>query len=325
MSVGRTVLVTGIGGQDGSYAAELCLGRGDRVIGTGRDPVALATRLPAGLRDRVELRCWDMLSLADTLALVGDVRPDEIYNFAAYASGAGMYDDPLGIAEINGLAVARLLEAIRQTSPATRLVQASSSELFGLARLSPQSEATPFCPRSPYGAAKLYAHTMIGIYRRHHGLFACSAILFNHESPRRGPGFVTRKVTRAAAAISLGLETELTLGNLDAIRDWGFAGDTVAALALMLGAPAADDYVVATGIGHTVRELCRIAFAHVGLDYGDHVRIDAGSFRSAEPAPLVGDASHAREALGWRPQVGFAELVAMMVDADLGLARANLR
>lgn len=319
----RTVLITGIGGQDGSYAAELCLARGDRVVGTGRDPAALVGQLPAGLAGHAALRRWDMNSLAETIALVEDVRPDEIYNFAAEASGAGMYDEPLRIAEINGLAVARLLEAVRQVSQASRLVQASSSELFGLAATSPQSETTPLRPRSPYGAAKLYAHNMVEIYRRHHGLFACSAILFNHESPRRGEGFVTRRVTRAAAAISLGLEAELTLGNLDATRDWGFAGDTVAAMALMLAAPAADDYVVATGVSHSVRDLCRIAFAHVGLDYRDHVRTGEAAFRAAEPVPLVGNAAHARDALGWRPRIDFAHLVAMMVDADLDRARAR--
>lgn len=319
----RTVLVTGIGGQDGSYLAELCLGRGDRVIGTGRDPARLTARLPASLRGLVELRRWDMSNLAETIALVDAVRPHEIYNFAAEASGAGMYDDPLKIADVNGLAVARLLEAVRQASPATRLVQASSSELFGRAIASPQSETTPFHPRSPYGAAKLYGHNMVEIYRRHHGLFACSAILFNHESPRRGVGFVTRKVTRAAAMISLGLEKTLAIGNLDATRDWGFAGDTVAAMALMLQAPVADDYVVATGISNSVRDLCHFAFAHVGLDYRDHVCVDASKFRTTEPAALVGDSAHARTRLGWAPTVGFKELVAMMVEADIGFARAN--
>lgn len=319
----RRVLITGIGGQDGSYAAELCLARGDHVVGTSRDPARFAGALPGSLRGRVELQRWDMASLDATTALLAAAAPDEIYNFAAAASGSSMYADPLAMAAVNGLAVTQLLEAMREVCPAARLCQASSSELFGAAAVSPQSETTPFRPRSPYGAAKLYAHSMIDIYRRHYGLFACSAILFNHESPRRGTAFVTRKITRAAAVISLGLEPSLQLGNLDVTRDWGFAGDAVAAMAAMLAAGTPDDYVVATGVSRSVRSLCEVAFAHVGLDYRDFVREDAGSFRPAESMPLVGDARHAREALGWVPAVGFDELVAMMVDADLRAARGH--
>ena len=318
----KTVLITGVAGQDGQYCAELCVARGDRVVGTGRDPEALPARLPLSLRDAIEVRAWDMTSLDATVALIADVCPDEVYNYAAASSGAGMYDDPVGMGDINGMAVTRLLEAIRRCHPSARFCQASSSELFGLSAASPQSEKTPMHPRSPYGAAKLYAHTMVEIYRRHHGIFACSAILFNHESPRRGVGFVTRKVSRAAAAISLGLEDELHLGNLASVRDWGFAGDTVAATAIMLGAACADDYVVATGVGHTVGDLCRIAFAHVGLDYRDHVREDTSSFRPAEPVPLLGDPTRIQQ-LGWKPTMRFADLVAMMVDADLSTLRQH--
>jgi GDPmannose 4,6-dehydratase len=223
----------------------------------------------------------------------------------------------VGIGEVNGLAVARLLEAIRCTDPAIRFCQASSSEMFGLAECTPQDEATAFRPRSPYGAAKLYAHTMIDIYRRAHGLFACSAILFNHESPRRGTRFVTRKVARAAAMIRHGLAHELRRGNLDACRDWGFAGDHVRGMRAMLAAATPADYVLATGEVHSVRELCELAFARVGLDWREYVRCDSVDFRATEEVQLRGDAGKARAQLGWQPRVRFPELVAMMVDAEM--------
>lgn len=312
----RTALITGVRGQDGSYMAELLLAGGYRVVGTSREAAAPPL---AG----VEMAEWDLRDEQALRRLIERERPSEIYNFAAYSSGAGMYEDPVGIGEVNGLAVARILEAIRAADAAIRFCQASSSELFGEAQESPQSETTRLHPRSPYGAAKLYAHEMVGIYRRRYGLFACSAILFNHESPRRRPEFVTRKVTRAAAAISLGQERELVLGNLDARRDWSFAGDLMRGCHLMLQAGAPDDYVLATGQTHSVRDLCRIAFEHVGLDYQDHVREDAAAFRPAEPLPLVGDASRARRQLNWTPRLGFPDLVRMMVDADLERLRGG--
>jgi GDPmannose 4,6-dehydratase len=234
-----------------------------------------------------------------------------------------MYDDPVGIGEVNGLGVVRILEAIHKIDLNIRFCQASSSEMFGEAVEGPQSEETPFHPRSPYGAAKLYGHSMIQIYRQHYGMFACSAILFNHESPRRGLGFVTRKITYHAAKIKLGLATELRLGNLDARRDWGFAADTVRAMWLMLQQPYADDYVVATGETHSVRELCEIAFGHLGLDYRDYVRVDSSDYRPVEPIQLVGNPEKARKQLGWIPEIGFLELIRMMVDADMSKLAAQ--
>lgn len=308
-----TAIITGVSGQDGWHLAELLLARGYRVIGTTRD-VAAARRLANA---SVELAPWDLRDESVIAEVIRSVRPTEVYNFAAYASGAAMFEDPVGIGDINGLAVSRLLEAIRTVDPAIRFCQASSSELFGEAAESPQSETTAFHPRSPYGAAKLYAHEMVGIYRRRHGLFACSAILFNHESPRRGDRFVTGKVSEAAARIKLGLTKELVLGNLDARRDWGFSGDYVRGAWQMLQAATPDDYVFATGEAHSVRELCHLAFGHVGLDYRDYVREDAAAFRASEANPLVGDSSKARRQLQWSPQMSFPELARMMVDADL--------
>jgi len=243
--------------------------------------------------------------------------PAEIYNFAAYSSGAGMYEDPVAVGEVNGLAVTRILEAIREVDTNIRFCQASSREIFGEAVESPQTESTPTNPRSPYGAAKLYADYMIRIYRQRYNLFACSAILFNHESPRRGLEFVTRKITYEAAKIKLGLVNELHLGNLDAKRDWGYAGDYVRAMWLMIQQESADDYIVATGEVHSVREFCELAFSHLGMNYRDYVREDVSAYRPVEPALLVGCAAKANSKLGWRPEIGFKELVYMMVDADL--------
>lgn len=308
----KTAIVTGVLGQDGSYAAELLLTKGYRVVGTTRDAATAVNR--RGL----ELIEMDLSSAADILEIIRRYNASEFYNFAAFSSGAGMFDDPEAIGDVNGLAVTRILEAIREASPALRFCQASSSEMFGCAA-SPQTEETPFRPRSPYGAAKLYAHAMIDIYRARHGLFACSAILFNHESPRRGHGFVTRKISHAVAAIKLGLSSELSLGNLDARRDWGFAGDYVEAMWRMLQADQARDYIIATGTTHSVRELCALAFSHVGLDYRDHVREEPAAFRSSEPFQLVGDSSRAASHLQWSPSTTFAELIGTMVDADLKL------
>lgn len=313
----RTALITGITGQDGSYLAELLLSKGYRVIGTTRNVQKSAQSLLSSLKGKVELVCWDMLNQEGIENIVSQYQPDELYNLASYSSGSGMFDDPVGIGEINGLAVARILEAIRKIRPDTRFCQASSREIFGVAEESPQSERTPFKPRSPYGAAKLYADSMIHVFRQHYGLFLCSAILYNHESPRRGLAFVTRKITREAAKIKLGQETQIHLGNLDTQRDWGFAGDTMHAMWLMLQNEHADDYVVATGKTHTVREFCECAFAYLGLDYINYVREDMAAFRPSEPTILVGNAEKAKRVLGWSPMVEFNELVHMMVDADM--------
>lgn len=312
-----TALITGITGQDGSYLAELLLAKGYRVIGTVRDRQKAGDASPVALKDAVEFVAWDMLDQRGMTGTLAQYRPQEIYNFAAYSSGAGMYDDPVGVGEVNGMAVARMLEAIRVVDVRMRFCQASSREIFGEAVESPQDEATPVNPRSPYGAAKLYADSMIRIYRQRYDIFACSAILFNHESPRRGLGFVTRKITCAAAKIKLGLVKELHLGNLDAQRDWGFAGDYVRAMWLMLQQERADDYVLATGQVHSVRELCELAFSHLGLDYRDYVREEEACYRPTEGALLVGNIAKARSELRWQPETGFRELVRMMVDEDL--------
>ena len=317
MTQARTALVTGTTGQDGSYLVELLLAKGYCVVGTSRVPLGMQ-----GLEQAVK---WDGMDQETIDRVLADYRPDECYNLAAYASGAGMYDDPVAMGEINGLMVSRILESIRTQSPGTRFMQASSSEVFGIPAESPQDESSIRQPRSPYGAAKLYADTMVKVYRERYGLFACSAILYNHESPRRGLGFVTRKVTRGAAAIKLGLAGELALGNLDAQRDWGYAGDYVEAMWLMLQEKTPDDYVVATGILHTVRELCECAFDHVGLDYRHHVRIDHSAFRPAESISLVGNAGKAALQMGWQPTVDFKSMIEMMVDHDLAqLRHANM-
>lgn len=320
----RSALITGITGQDGSYLAELLLAKGYRVIGAVRDVQNAKESLPEVLRSGVELSAWDMLDQRRMTEVLAEYRPVEIYNFAAYSSGAGMYDDPVGVGEVNGLAVTRILEAIREVDGQIRFCQASSREIFGEAVESPQTESTPTNPRSPYGAAKLYADSMIRIYRQRYDLFACSAILFNHESPRRGLDFVTRKITHEAAKIRLGLAKELHLGNLDAQRDWGFAGDYVRAMWLMLQQEQANDYVVATGKAHSVRELCEFAFSRLGLDYRDYVREDDMVYRPVEPTLLVGCADKAQYELSWKPEIEFKELVHLMVDADLQNLRKNI-
>lgn len=314
-----TALITGIAGQDGSYLAEFMLHRGYRVVGLVRNISRASTLLPVGLQDRVELVECDMLNQQSMAEILSHYQPSELYNFAAYSSGVGMYNDPVGIGEINGFAVARILEAIREVDSKIRFCQASSREIFGVASESPQTEHTVVNPRSPYGAAKLYADNMIRIYRQHYGLFACSAILFNHESPRRGLAFVTRKITRTAAKIKLGLASELKLGNLDARRDWGFAGEYVRAMWLMLQQPLPEDYVIASGEAHSVRDFCQVAFEHLGLDYLDYVQKDATAYRPEEPVELVGNSEKARTKLGWTPEVKFRELVGWMVDADIEL------
>lgn len=313
----KCALITGVTGQDGSYLAEMLLGKGYRVIGGVRDVNKALSVLPEFLVCNIILVEWNMLDQNNMINILSEFRPTELYNFAAYSSGSGMYDDPVGIGEVNGIAVAKILEAIRIVDKNIRFCQASSREIFGVAIESPQTELTIRNPRSPYGAAKLYADSMVSIYRQHYGLFACSAILFNHESPRRGLEFVTRKITRVAAKIKMGLAQELRLGNLDARRDWGFAGDIVEAMWLMLQQFSAEDYVLATGRTHTVREFCEAAFACLDMDYLDYVREDISTYRPDEPVILVGNAGKAKTNFGWIPKVGFRELVKMMVEADL--------
>lgn len=312
-------LVIGITGQDGSYMAEHLLAHGYRVIGLTRDLVGARRSLPPYLTLAVDLRSWNPYDQGSFESIVEETQPHEIYNFAAFSTGMGMYDAPVSIGEINGLSVVRILEAIRGIDPSIRFCQASSREIFGEAHTSPQTELTPTNPRSPYGAAKLYADTMVRIFRKQYGLFATSAILFNHESPRRSLSFISRKITHAVARIKLGFEHELALGNLDTIRDWGFAGDYTRAMWLMLQQARPDDYVIATGIAHSVRELAQLAFFRVGLDYRDYVRVDPEMYRPSEPFPLVGDPAKARSNLGWEPQLQFSELIGQMVDNDMAL------
>ena len=282
-------MVSGMGGQDGTYLAELLIQKGHRVVGAVRDVDRVRAALPASLLSNVELVEWDLTDQGRMVDVLENYRPTDFYNLAALSSGSDMYDDPVRMGDINGLAVGRTLAAIAIVDRRIRFCQASSSEMFGLATDSPQSEATPFRPRSPYGAAKLFAHTLVGNYRSRNGLFACSAILFNHESPRRGPGFVSRKISQGVASIKLGFTNHLLLGNLDARRDWGFAPDAVRAMSLMLEQSSPDDYVIATGRSRSVRELCDVAFRAAGLDYREFVREGAADSRPTEPVPLVGD------------------------------------
>jgi len=318
-----TALITGVNGQDGSYLAELLLARGDRVVGTVRPGATDFGRIET-LRGRLQTVECDLLDPRALEALLENARPDEVYNLAARSSSADLFTDPALTAQVNGVAVARLLEAILRVNRRIRFFQASSSEVFGGSTQSPQDEETPFRPRNPYGAAKLYAQWMVANYRETHGLFACSGILFNHESPRRGTHYVTRRISRGAALIKTGKANELKLGMLEARRDWSFAGDTVRAMAAMLGAERPGDYVVATGRTHSVRDFCAAAFAHAGLDYRRYVVEDASSVRPPEAVPLVGNPAKARRDLGWEPAVGFEELVRMMVDADLASASESV-
>lgn len=312
-----TALITGVTGQDGSYLAELLLAHGYDVVGTVRPDSALHEANIRPIRDRLNLVEADLLDGSRIRALVDSVRPDEIYNLAARASSRHLFEDPVLTGDCNGLAVARILEAIREVDPGIRFCQASSSEMFGNAARAPQDESTPFQPRNPYGIAKLAGHWFAVNYRQSYGVFACSAILFNHESPRRGFEFVTRKITSAAARIKAGLQEKLMLGDLDARRDWGFAGDYVRAMWQMLRAPEPGDYVIATGRSHSVREFCEVAFGRLGLDFADHVIVDAASNRPRDSAHLVGNAAKAARVLGWRPSTNFEDLVKMMVDADM--------
>jgi GDPmannose 4,6-dehydratase len=312
-------LITGITGQDGSYLAELLLEKGYEVHGMVRRASTETFQRLEHIRDRIALHTGDLLdqrSLGDVLRAC---EPEEIYNLAAMSFVAASWSQPVLTAEFTGAGVTRMLEAMREVTPEARFYQASSSEMFGKVREAPQNESTPFYPRSPYGVAKCYGHFITVNYRESYDLFACAGVLFNHESERRGLEFVTRKVTHGAAAIRLGLADELALGNLDAERDWGYAKDYVEAMWLMLQQDEPDDYVIATGESHSVRELVELAFAHVGLDPEDHVRMDPRFLRPAEVEHLVGDYSKAKEKLGWKPRTSFADLVRLMVDADLEL------
>ena len=319
----RCALITGITGQDGSYLAELLLEKSYRVVGMVRRASTENFERIAHLRDRIELRQADLLDQLSLIDLLRSVRPTEIYNLAAMSFVPTSWQQPVLTAEFDAVGVTRVLEAMRLVVPEARFYQASSSEMFGQATETPQRETTPFHPRSPYGVAKVYGHQITVNYRESYGLFACSGILFNHESPRRGREFVTRKVAEAVARIALGQATELVVGNLDARRDWGFAGDYVEAMWRMLQQPVADDYVVATGESHAVSDLVEIAFRVVGIDPAGRVRQDPALLRPAEVDHLIGDATKARRVLGWAPRMGFGALVALMVRADLERLRGR--
>ncbi len=313
----KRAIITGITGQDGSYLAELLLSKGYEVIGIVRRASAPNYWRIEHLLDRITIRPADLLDQLSILRIVDEVRPQEFYNLAAMSFVPASWDQPMLTGEFNAQGVTRVLEAIRQVDPAIRLYQASSSEMFGKVREVPQTELTPFYPRSPYGVSKVFAHYITVNYRESYDLFAVSGILFNHESPRRGMEFVTRKVTDGVARIKLGMAKQLSLGNLDAKRDWGFAGDYVQAMWLMLQQDRPDDYVISTGISHSVRDLVDVAFAHVGLDWKSHVVLDPKLIRPAEVEHLIGDSAKARTELGWTPTVDFPALVKMMVDADM--------
>ena len=322
---GKRALITGITGQDGSYLAELLLEKGYTVVGMVRRASKDNFERIEHLLPRLVIKQADLLDQLSLIRVLEDSRPQEVYNLAAQSFVPTSWTQPVLTAEFTALGVTRLLDAIRLVDPGVRFYQASSSEMFGKVRETPQTERTPFHPRSPYGVAKVYGHDITVNYRESYGLFACSGILFNHESPRRGLEFVTRKVTDAAARIKHGLQRDLRLGNLDARRDWGFAGDYVQAMWLMLQQEAPDDYVVATGESHSVNELVQLAFEYAGLDWEKYVVIDPTFKRPAEVDVLLGDASKARERLGWEPKVHFPELVRMMAQADLDRCRALIR
>jgi GDPmannose 4,6-dehydratase len=313
----KRALITGVTGQDGSYLAELLLDKGYDVWGVVRRSSSENYERIEHLRDRLHFVQADLLDQPSLTQALLESEPDEVYNLAAQSFVPTSWTQPVLTAEFTAVGVTRLLEAIKQVNPKIRFYQASSSEMFGKVLEVPQTEVTPFYPRSPYGVAKVYGHYITVNYRESYGMHCSSGILFNHESPRRGLEFVTRKVTDAVARIRLGLATELPMGNLDAKRDWGFAGDYVEAMWLMLQQPEGDDYVVATGETHTVERLVEVAFSHVGLDWKDHVTLDERFVRPAEVDLLIGDPAKANAKLGWAPKVGFEELVQMMVDADM--------
>jgi len=313
----KRAIISGITGQDGSYLAELLLEKGYEVTGMVRRSSSANLWRIEHLLDRITLRPADLLDQLSLVRIIQDVKPDEFYNLAAMSFVPASWDQPLLTGDFNSMGVTRLLEAVRQVNPGIRLYQASSSEMYGRVREVPQSELTPFYPRSPYGVSKVFGHYITVNYRESYNIFAVSGILFNHESPRRGLEFVTRKVTDGVAKIKAGKTDHLALGNLDAQRDWGFAGDYVRAMWLMLQQDTADDYVIATGVTHSVKHLVETAFMHAGLDWQKHVRTDPRFLRPAEVDLLIGDASKAKAKLGWTPAVSFEQLIAMMVDADI--------
>jgi GDPmannose 4,6-dehydratase len=321
----KTALITGITGQDGSYLAELLLGKGYKVYGLVRRVSSENYQRLEHLRHSLTLLQADLLDQSSLTAALEEAQPHEVYNLAAQSFVPTSWQQPVLTAEFTAIGVTRVLEAIRKVCPKARFYQASSSEMFGKVHETPQRETTPFHPRSPYGVAKVYGHYITVNYRESYGLFACSGILFNHESPRRGLEFVTRKITHGVAQIKHGLTDELRLGNLEAKRDWGFAGDYVRAMWLMLQQDEPDDYVVGTGETHSVEEFVRIAFDHAGLDWRRHVVIDPRFYRPAEVDLLLGDAAKARRKLGWQPQMSFDEMVRTMVDADIEALRPSIK
>jgi len=323
--VAQRALITGITGQDGSYLAELLLSKGYEVIGMVRRSSTVNFERIAHIQDRIEFVAGDLLDEVSMISILREHRPNEVYNLAAQSFIPPSWSQPVYTGEATALGVTRILDAIRIVDPDIRFYQASSSEMFGKVLEVPQNQDTPFYPRSPYGVAKVYGHWITVNYRESYGLHATSGILFNHESPRRGLEFSTRKISHGVAQIKLGMAKELRMGNLEAQRDWGFAGDYVEAMWLMLQQPESSNYVVATDETHSVREFCELAFSHVGLDYEDYVVQDERFFRPAEVDLLVGDSSKARAALGWKPNVAFPDLVSMMVDADLALLKGELR
>ncbi|MCY4605077.1 MAG: GDP-mannose 4,6-dehydratase [Gemmatimonadetes bacterium] len=313
----KRALITGITGQDGSYLAELLLEKDYEVFGLVRRSSTVNFERIGHLQDKIELISGDLLDQKSLVSALQTACPQEVYNLGAQSFVPVSWEQPMLTGEVTGLGVTRLLEAIRTCDETIRFYQASTSELFGKAQETPQNEQTAFYPRSPYGVSKLYAHWITINYRESYGLFACTGILFNHESPRRGREFVTRKITHGVARIKHGLDQELRLGNLDSRRDWGYAGDFVRAMWMMLQQDEPDDYVVATGTSRTIGEFCEVAFAHVGLDWRQYVVVDERFLRPAEVHTLLGDATKAREKLGWEPEVGFEEMVRQMVDWDL--------
>ncbi len=321
----RRALITGITGQDGSYLAELLLEKGYEVIGMVRRSSIVNYERIAHIQDNIRIVTGDLLDQVSMIEILRTFRPDEVYNLAAQSFVQTSFSQPVLTGETTALGVTRILDGIRLVDRDIRFYQASSSEMFGKVQQVPQNERTPFYPRSPYGVAKVYGHWITVNYRESYGLHATSGILFNHESPRRGMEFVTRKITHAAAQIKLGLSDELRLGNLEAERDWGYAADYVEAMWQMLQQDEPDDYVICTGKTHSVRTLCELAFDYVGLDYRDHVVSDERFMRPAEVDLLVGDSSHATETLGWQPKTSFEQLVRLMVDADLALLAAKSR
>ena len=310
-------LITGITGQDGSYLAEFLLSKDYEVFGLVRSSSLGTFERIEHILDQVTLLGGDMLDEGSLVRALKKARPDEVYNLAAHSFVHHSFGQPVFTADVTGLGVARILEAIRETDLNVRFYQASSSEMFGNVNESPQNESTLLVPASPYAVAKVFGHLLTQNYRKAYGIFACSGILFNHESPRRGLHFVTRKVTDGVARIKLGLADSVSLGNLDARRDWGYAGDYVEAMWQILQLPEPDDFVIGTGVNNSVRELCELAFSIAGLDYRDHVRIDDANLRPSDVAELRADASKAKSAFGWQPRVQFAELVKMMVEADI--------